>query len=146
MRIFFAGPLTGLSNPEKTKALYTHMGEVAAQNGFEYYWAFQNGTDPVKDPGVDPDYIYFKDLAELEKSNLMIAYFGEASPGTGQELEYAREHDIPTYLIFEKTAHVSRMILGNPTVKGTIEFTDEQDALTQLDQLLKSIKTRLNQK
>jgi nucleoside 2-deoxyribosyltransferase len=145
MRIFFAGPLTGLSNPEATKAFYTKMGDVASKCGFDYFWAFQSGTDPVKDPNIDPEYIYFKDLKELENSNLMIAYFGEASPGTGQELEYAKEHDIPAYLVFEKGARVSRMILGNPTVKGTIEFTDEADALSQLDTLLKSIKSRVDQ-
>jgi hypothetical protein len=145
MRIFFAGPLTGLKNPEQTKAFYTKMGDVAKNNGFDYFWAFQSGTDPIKDPLIDPSYIYYKDLTELENSNLMIAYFGEASPGTGQELEYAKEHDIPAYIIFEKSAHVSRMILGNPIVKGTIEFIDETDALSQLDTLLKSIKSRVDQ-
>jgi hypothetical protein len=144
MRIFFAGPLTGLKNPEKTKAFYTQMGQVAASNGFDYFWAFQSGTDPIKDPNIDPTYIYYKDLKELENSNLMIAYFGEASPGTGQELEYAKEHDIPAYLVFEKTVRVSRMILGNPTVKGKIIFSDESDALAQLDTLLKSIKSRVD--
>ena len=144
MRIFFAGPLTGLKNPEATKAFYTKMGEVAAKNGFDYFWAFQSGTDPVSNPNVDPEYIYYKDLKELADSNLMIAYVGEPSPGTGQELEYAKEHNIPVYLVFEKGRAVSRMILGNPAVKGTIEFTDEKDALNQLKTLLTSIASRVS--
>jgi nucleoside 2-deoxyribosyltransferase len=145
MRIFFAGPLTGLKNPEITKTFYKKMGEVAARCGFDFFWAFQSGTDPVKNPGVDPEYIYYKDLKELEESNLMIAYVGEPSPGTGQELEYAREHNIPVYLVFEKSARVSRMILGNPAVKGTIEFSDESDAIDQLGKLLNSIDRRMDQ-
>ena len=144
MRIFFAGPLPGLKNPAGTKTFYKKMGAVAARCGFDYFWAFLSGTDPVKDPGVDPEYIYYKDLAELEESNLMIAYVGEPSPGTGQELEYAKEHNIPVYLIFEKARPVSRMIQGNPAVKGTIEFTGEQDALVKLQQLLLSIRDRLS--
>lgn len=144
MRIFFAGPLTGLKDPKKTKTFYKKMGDVATACGFDYFWAFQKGTDPVKDPDIDPEYIYYKDLKELEESNLMIAYVGEPSPGTGQELEYAREHNIPVYLIFEKTSHVSRMILGNPAVKGTVEFMDEPDALNQLNTLLTSIISRIS--
>jgi 2'-deoxynucleoside 5'-phosphate N-hydrolase len=143
MRIFFAGPLTNLPNPEETKTFYKDMKKVATANGFESFWAFLSGTDPVKNPSVDPEFIYYKDLKELENSNLMIAYVGEPSAGTGQELEYAKEHDIPAYLVFEKAKPVSRMIVGNPTVKGTIEFTDYSDALSQLDMLLKQINSRL---
>jgi 2'-deoxynucleoside 5'-phosphate N-hydrolase len=144
MRIFFAGPLTNLRNPTFTKALYKKMGDVATECGFDYFWAFQRGTDPDTDPNVNPDYIYYKDLKELEDSNLMIAYMGEPSAGTGQELEYAKEHNIPAYLVFEKNAHVSRMIIGNPAVKGTIAFADETDALDQLRTLLRTIKGRVD--
>jgi nucleoside 2-deoxyribosyltransferase len=143
MRIFFAGPLTNLQNPEATKKWYRDMAGIANKNGFECFWAFLSGTDPVKDPGVDPDYIYEKDLRELGKSNIMIAYIGEPSTGTGQELEYAKEHDIPIYLVYEKNKPVSRMVIGNPEVKGVIEFTDFDDALSQLDKLLASINQRI---
>jgi 2'-deoxynucleoside 5'-phosphate N-hydrolase len=144
MRIFFAGPLTGLKNPEVTKKWYRDMAGIANKNGFECFWAFMSGTDPVKDPGVDPEYIYNKDLAELENSNLMIAYVGEPSPGTGQELEYAHEHNIPAYLMYAKSDQVSRMILGNPTVVESIVFTDFEDALNQLDELLQKLAKRVN--
>ncbi|MFC1646902.1 nucleoside 2-deoxyribosyltransferase [Patescibacteria group bacterium] len=142
MRIFFAGPLTNLKNPEKTKKWYQDMAGVATKNGFDFFWAFMSGTDPVNNPNVDPDFIYYKDLEELEKSNLMIAYVGEPSSGTGQELEYAKEHDIPVYLVYEKEKPVSRMIRGNPAIKGEIMFDDYEDALGQLDKLLSTIKAR----
>ncbi|OGG10035.1 hypothetical protein A2154_04350 [Candidatus Gottesmanbacteria bacterium RBG_16_43_7] len=143
MRIFFAGPLTNLKNPAQTKTFYDRMSQVAKKNDFDYFWAFRSGTDPVKNPDIDPEYVYYKDLAELDNSQLMIAYVGEPTTGTGEELEYAREHNIPVYLIFEKDRQISRMIVGNPAVAGTIEFTDEHDALTQLETLLDSIKKRL---
>jgi nucleoside 2-deoxyribosyltransferase len=142
MRIFFGGPLTTLSNPEEIKKWYMEMADIATKNGFTWFWAFLSGTDPVKNPDVDPEYIYKKDLKELEDSDLMIAYIGEPSTGTGQEIEYAKEHNIPVYLIYEKDNPVSRMVIGNPAVKDIIEFTNQEDALKQLDALLASIKER----
>lgn len=139
MRIFFAGPLTELTHTEKTKLFYKQMAQVAQGNGFAHYWAFLHGTDPIKNHDVIPSAVYQTDLNELGKSDLMIAYIGEPTTGTGQEIEYAREHNIPVYLMFEKGKHISRMVLGSPNVKGAIEFTNEVDALAQLDTLLKSI-------
>jgi 2'-deoxynucleoside 5'-phosphate N-hydrolase len=144
MRIFFAGPLTTLKDPDTTKRFYQKLSDTAGLYGFESFWAFLSGTDPVKDPGVDPQYIYDKDLAELEKSNLMIAYIGEPTTGTGQELEYAREHNIPAYLMFKKGEHVSRMVTGNRGVDGVIEFTDDEDAVLQLSTLLASIREKIS--
>jgi 2'-deoxynucleoside 5'-phosphate N-hydrolase len=136
MRIFFAGPLTELTHTDETKTFYKQMAQVAQANGFTYYWAFLNGTDPIQNPDVTPTAVYKTDLNELGKSDLMIAYIGQPSSGTGQEIEYAREHAIPVYLLFEKGKQVSRMAQGSPNIKGTIEFTGESDALKQLDTLL----------
>lgn len=140
MRIFFGGPLTDLHNREETKEFYKKLSAVAEANGYEYYWAFLRGTDPEENPDVPPARVYQIDTYELERSNLMIAYVGEPSTGTGQEVEYARTHNIPVYLLFEKGKRISRMLLGAPNIKGTIEFADEQDAMRQLDTLLKSLK------
>jgi nucleoside 2-deoxyribosyltransferase len=139
MRIFFAGPLTELTHTEITKLFYKQMAQVAQTNGFTHYWAFLHGTDPIKNPRVSPSAVYQTDLNELGKSDLMIAYIGTPSTGTGQEIEYAREHNIPVYLLFEKGKQISRMVMGSPNVKGTIEFTSQEDALTKLDALLKML-------
>jgi nucleoside 2-deoxyribosyltransferase len=139
MRIFFGGPLTDLKNPEETKNFYIKMSYVAQENGFDYFWAFLNGTDPVKNPDVPSAQVYQTDLAELQKSDLMIVYLGEPTTGTGQEIEYAREHNIPVYLMYEKGKHITRMVLGSPNIKGSIEFEDADDALNQLGDLLKHL-------
>jgi nucleoside 2-deoxyribosyltransferase len=140
MRIFFAGPLTQLTNVTETKSFYIQMARVAQSNGFTYFWAFLNGTDPILNPDVPPAAVYQTDLTELGKSDLMIAYIGQPTTGTGQEIEYAHEHNIPVYLLFEKGKNISRMVLGSPNIKGTIEFTDETDALKQLDTLLSQLR------
>ncbi|MDP1722198.1 MAG: XRE family transcriptional regulator [Candidatus Gottesmanbacteria bacterium] len=139
MRIFFAGPLTDLKNPEATKVFYLKLAGVATSNKFQWFWAFLNGTDPIKNPEVPANVVYETDLEELAKSDLMVIYLGEPSTGTGQEIEYAKEHNIPAYLLYEKGTRITRMVLGSPNIKGTIEFTSESDALAQLDTLLKSL-------
>jgi hypothetical protein len=65
---------------------------------------------------------------------------GEPTTGTGQEIEFAKEHNIPAYLLYEKGKQISRMVLGSPNIKGIIEFTSEEDALGQIDMLLKDLK------
>lgn len=139
MKIFFAGPLTDLKNPETTKAFYLKLAKIARVNGFDYFWAFLNGTDPIKNPKVSSRDVYKRDIAELEKSDVMVAYVGEPSTGTGLEIEHAYTKGIPVYLLYEKGKPVSRMLLGCPAVKKEIVFTSESDALSQFAALLKSL-------
>ncbi len=143
MRIFFGGPLTNLKNPSKAKEFYIHMAAIAKKNGVESFWAFLNGTDPVKNPEVPSNTVYTTDLEELEKSDVMIAYVGEPTTGTGQEIQYAKDHGIPVYLLYEKDRHVSRMIFGSPNIKGSIAYSSQEDALRQLDELIQGLKVRL---
>lgn len=140
MRIFFGGPLTDLAHPEETKAFYKKMSETAEKNGLDFYWAYMRGTDPELNPDVPAARVFQIDTYELEKSDVMIAYVGEPSTGTGQEVEYAREHNIPVYLLYPKGFHVSRMLTGSPNVKGIIEYETEEEGLTKLDELCKKLK------
>jgi nucleoside 2-deoxyribosyltransferase len=140
MHIFFAGPLTDLKNPETTKAFYVKLAGVAKKNCFSYFWAFLSGTDPEKNPEVLPTEVYQRDIAELEKSNLMVAYVSEPSTGTGLEIEHARIKNIPVYLLYERGKNVSRMLRGCPAVKKELVFTSQDDALSQFDTLLKKLK------
>jgi 2'-deoxynucleoside 5'-phosphate N-hydrolase len=131
MRIFFAGPLTDLKNPDSTKEFYKKLAQVAADEGHEYFLAFLNGTDPIKNPDVSPNTVYSVDTAELEKSDLLVAYVGEPSTGTGIEVEYANNNNIPVVLLYESSKKVSRMLLGSPIVKKEIVYKNEADCLDQ---------------
>lgn len=140
MRVFFGGPLTDLKDPEKIKPFYVKMAEVAEANGWEYYWAFLRGTDPEENPEVPSSRVYQIDTYELEKSDLMLAYVGEPSTGTGIEIEYARTHNIPVYLMFEESKRISRMLRGSPIVKGEIIFSTPEDGLEKLGELFKKLR------
>ena len=140
MRIFFAGPLTDLRDPEQTKSFYKRMADVAREAGLAYFWAFLNGTDPVTNPNVTPNQVYQTDTYELSKSNAMIAYVGEPSTGTGIEIEYAHTHHIPVYLLYKKGKKISRMLRGCPAITQEIVYETEDDCLSQLRELLGKIK------
>lgn len=141
MRIFFAGPLTNLENPEKMKAFYVRLAELATQLGHEPFWAFLSGTDPIKNPDVSPQEVYRRDTEQLAKSDLMIAYVGENSIGTGEEIEFAKTMNIPVVIMYEQGDKISRMLKGNPAVKKEIIFTSEDDAVTQLTAYFASLKS-----
>jgi len=140
MRIFFAGPLTEVKNPGKLRAFYRRLARVARASGFDYYWAFLSGTDPVKNPDVSPTEVYKIDTYQLQHSDVIVAYVGEPSTGTGIEIELAKNHKIPVYILYEKGKRISRMLRGCPAIKKELVFTSQEDALTQFDALLKRIK------
>lgn len=140
MRIFFAGPLTDLKNPDKTKAFYRKLAQVARANNLHYYWAFLKGTDPIKNPDVSPAEVYKVDTYQLKHSDIMVAYMGEPSIGTGIEIEFANTHRIPVYILYEKGKRVSRMLRGCPAVKKELVFASEKEAIRKLDRLFKTLK------
>lgn len=140
MRIFFAGPLTDLQSPEKTKAFYNQLATVAKELGYEYFWAFLNGTDPIKNPDVPPSDVYHRDIEQLDNSDMMIAYMGEPSTGTGMEIEHAHQTNKPIVILYEKEKHISRMLLGCPGIVKKIVFSSEEDALSQLKTFLATLK------
>lgn len=141
MRIFFGGPLTDLANPEETKKFYVRLAEIATKNGWEYYWAWQRGTDPEMDPDVPPARVYQIDTYELEMSDIMVAYVGEPSTGTGIEMEYARRNRIPVILMYEKGKRISRMVRGCPAIDAELVYGNEDEACALLDQYLKQYKS-----
>ncbi len=139
MKVFFAGPLTDLKNPEKTKSFYKKMAGVAQELGFDYFWAFMNGTDPVLNPDVPAREVYQRDIAQLDTSDVMIAYIGEPTTGTGIEIEHAHHTGKPVVILYEQGKNVSRMLRGCPSVKKEIVFSSEEDALAQLKTYLSTI-------
>ena len=136
MKIFFGGPLTNLENPDKVKAFYIKLADLAKKLGHEPFWAFLSGTDPIKNPDISAEEVYRRDIEQIAKSDLMIAYVGEKSIGTGEEIEYAKTMNLPVIIMYEKGDTISRMLKGNPAVKKEIAFETEDDALKQLEAYL----------
>ena len=140
MRIFFGGPLTNLKHPDETKSLYKQMATVATNLGFDYFWAFLNGTDPILNPDVSSHDVYQRDIKELDASDIMIAYIGEPTTGTGIEIEHAHVTKKPVVILYEQNTQISRMLRGCPAVVKEIIFSSTADALKQLETYLVSLK------
>jgi len=136
MKIFFSGPLTNLANPDATKAFYEKMDTVAKKLGYETFWAYKSGTDPIKNPEVSPREVYDRDIKALESSDIMISYMTEPSTGTGIEIEHAKEIEKPIVILYQKGIRVSRMLRGCPAIKKEIVYQDESDALRKLESFL----------
>jgi hypothetical protein len=106
--------------------------------GFDTFWAFIAGTDPIKHPDVSPHDVYLRDIQALDESQIMVSYVGEPSTGTGIEIEHAHVTGKPVIIMYEKGKHISRMLRGCPAVEKEIAFENEEDAVKQLSDYLSS--------
>ncbi len=134
-KIYVSGPLTGIEHLDQLKHFYEEIARVCAEQHINAYVPHLY-TDPVKNAHMTPQEVYAIDRKNVKQSNLVLAYVGMSSIGVGQEIEIAREKNIPVVLLFEHNAVVSRMARGNPAVIAEIRFSDFNDALAQLSQWL----------
>ena len=138
-RVYVSGVLTGVDNLNELKKFYEEIAEVCSAAGMEAYVPHLY-SDPVKNPQMTPREVYVLDRQRVSESDLVIAYAGAPSLGVGQEIEIARENELPVVLLMEKNAVISRMARGNPAVIAEIRFTDFQDALLLLAKWLQEWK------
>ncbi len=115
------------------------MADIAKKMGFDYFWAFLSGTDPTKNQDVQPKDVYQRDIQELDNSDIMVAYIGEPTTGTGIEIEHAHKTNKPIVILYEQGKHISRMLRGCPGIVKEIVFTSEEDACTQLKTFLETL-------
>lgn len=138
-RAYVSGVLTGVESLDVLKKFYEDISRVCAAEGVAAYVPHLV-TDPEKNAEITPREVYELDRLKVIESNLVIAYVGVPSLGVGQEIEIARESNIPVLLMMEKEARISRMARGNPAVIAEIRFEDFRDALKQLSLWLREWK------
>lgn len=130
-RAYISGPLTGMDNISTLKKFYEEMAEVCKAESIEAYVPHLS-TDPIQNPNMTAQEVYKLDQTQVAAANIVLAYVGSPSLGVGQEIEIAREHNVPVLLLMETDAKISRMARGNPAVIAEIRFSGFQDALQQL--------------
>jgi len=135
-KIYIAGALTGVE--ESKKIIYTRIGSVCEDSGFDPYVPHQWSTDPTKNPEVPSEAVWSKNQNQITSSKLMIAYVGTPSLGVGAELEIARINNKKIILWWYRGEVVSRMALGNPGITEKIEAKNEIDLLKKINELLKN--------
>ncbi|OGI21702.1 MAG: hypothetical protein A3J06_00255 [Candidatus Moranbacteria bacterium RIFCSPLOWO2_02_FULL_48_19] len=139
MKVYIAGGLTNIGNYH-LKDIYKKLGKLCVSQGLEAYAPHLSGMDPVKNPEVTPQVVWHNDHRHVASADLVIAYVGVPSLGVGAELEIARATASDIVLWYFKGEKVSRMALGNPSVKHRIEAENEKDLYTKLLVVLASYK------
>ena len=107
-RAYIAVSLTRLSDVEEKK-FYDDVALVAKKYGFEPYVP-HHVTDPVINPDFTPEDVLEINLDQLTRADILISYVGEPSLGTGMEIMFAWQREMPVILLYEKNAAISRMV------------------------------------
>jgi len=139
-KVYIAGALTRLEDQKlNLKDFYTKIGHLCRSFGIEAFVPHEH-FDPINHPDFTPKEVYQREFEEVTTADLMIAYVGEPSLGTGSEIEMAKNSNSTIILVSEKDKKVSRLVRGNPAVKYEVVFEDEDEALSQLKEILEKIK------
>lgn len=136
-KIYVSGALTVIDENKNLKKIYESIANISSNFCSNVYVPHLGGTDPVKDPLVDPRAVWKKDHREVSSSDLIIAYVGSPSLGVGAELEIARITASDLILWWFEGEKVSRMAKGNPAVSHMIEAKDDKDLVHKLREILK---------
>lgn len=134
---YMAGGLTRA--PSETRDLFDALKVACEEVGVTLYCPHEH-TDPQKGmESLDPREVYDLDVKKMLENEVLVAYVGEPSLGTGVELEVCDKAGKPIILLSEKGTPVSRMALGVPGVVYHIEFDDLEDAKRKLQNVLRQL-------
>ena len=134
LKVYVSGGLTNLVDGS-IKGLYESIGTLAEKHGMAAHVPHLH-TDPVKNASTTPEEVYTFDLGHFKEADVVIAYVGEPSLGTGMELEMALKNNALVVLLSEKGRKISRLALGSPAVVDHIEFESHEEVLNKLGDVL----------
>jgi len=134
---YLAGGLTRA--PMETRKLFDELKLACEEVGVTLYCPHEH-TDPQKGmESLESREVYNLDVKKMLENEILVAYVGEPSLGTGVELEMCDKAGKPIVLLSEKGTPVSRMALGVPGVVYHIEFESVVDAKNKLKNVLKQL-------
>jgi len=134
-QVYISGALTSVWERIKLKVFYEEIGTSCETKGL-YPYVPHKYKSLDTNPDITVEEMYHSNMEQVDKSDLMIAYVGAPSQGTGMEIERANKNGIQVIILSEKDKKVSRMVKGCPAVIKHIVFSDFADARKQLDVVL----------
>ncbi|MEB3281763.1 MAG: hypothetical protein VKK42_22855 [Lyngbya sp.] len=137
-KVYISGALTGVENIDEIKEFYSRIGSLSETLGLLAYIPHLN-TDPILHPDVSVQQVFDTDKYKVSTSDFVIAYVGIPSIGVGMELAYADMNSIPIILIYEQEKQISRFPRGIPSVIAEVLFSNYEDALIQIKNVLDTI-------
>jgi len=121
VRVFLATPIRGVRTHEH---IYRLMYDRLIALGVEVEGAF--GLFPQDEVGLDEHGIYTRDIATLERSDMLVAEVSTPSLGVGFEIAHAVHLKVPVVCVHQKGTRVSAMVAGCPDVQLYAYATDEE--------------------
>jgi hypothetical protein len=134
-KIYIAGALT--ITQENKKDIYEKIGKICEFCETEAYIPHIWGTDPIENPELSAEEVWHINQRRIAIANLMIAYVGQPSLGTGAEMEIARSNSVDILIWNYQDEKISRMATGNPGVKHHLKVKDDAELIEKLEKILK---------
>lgn len=134
---YICGPLTELTPGELllAKNFYEQIADVYRDVTGERAFVPHEHCDPLTHVGLSPtdvDAIERRQVCEHTTVVVVVASFSP-SWGGGIEVEMANKAGVPVIIVVhEQKQRVSRLLRGNPAVRGIVFYRDEDQALELL--------------
>lgn len=144
---YLACALTGLKDAQR-KVLFKLsdvVADICNRNGIDLYEPRKH-TDPVLHTSVSATDVYERDRGRVLASDVVVHLCNHPSTGAGEELEFARAALLPIILIYPHKMHVSRMILGIPSLVVEVPYVTVADLEERLLSALLTIKPLLEER
>lgn len=141
---YVCGPLTELSAFERKSArmFYERIASTCEKALGVRAFVPHEHYDPIRHPDAMPTEVDASERCQVcERTSHLIVVPLAPSWGGGIEVEMAYRSGVPVILLCKSEKllerSISRLLRGNPGVKATLSYTDEEDALAQLATVLK---------
>jgi len=143
--VYISGALTVMDEAlrRRLRERYEAIGVMVAKKGFGYYCPHEH-SDPTMAAELTPQDVDEIDRMAVTRSALVIAEVSLPSHGPGIEIEMANKSSRPVMLLVEKGKRVSRLVLGNPAVIATIQYTTTEDLEFKLGVELVALRERVH--
>src|SRR3989344_3400880 len=131
-------PLLIFRTGEEIKVFYSKLADrCAAVVGVRPFVPHEH-FDPIAHAGALAQEVDRFERNQLcHHTSFVVAVHVGSSWGSGIEIEMANTNNVRVVLLCPKGKKVSRLLRGNPAVKGIIEYEDEADALDKLEHFLR---------
>lgn len=133
MHAYISGPLQGSPNLVEARELYEDVASAVAEAGAQPYVPHLH-TDPEHADSLSAVDVFRKDVAALNRADVIIAHVGIPSTGVGAELGLAAASGTTIVGIARWTEDISRFAAGLITESGghLVRFRDSADLHEQL--------------
>ena len=135
MNIYFSCSLTG---GRADQVIYARIVDTLIGGGHTVPTAHLARPDVMDlERVVDPEEVYFRDIAWIDACDAMVAEVSTPSHGVGIEIAYALSIRKPVLCCYQRGARVSKMITGNRSAGLVVrDYADESEALAAVEGFL----------